>query len=695
MKKFKMKFLIRLFVLFAPFLVNAQVASPQPSTIVKLGPSDAEILNSLKGYGLKDMYLDVNYPYDGLVTGYRYDQIALFKDGYRAGFGMDEGILLSTGLAKYDLETRNYTPAVSNNIYSNNYYDYNTKLTHEDPDLMGIFEGAIHDVVIYKFKVTLEDFTTAIRVEFQFGSDEYPNFVGSIYNDAFGFFIRPVSDGAKLPNGESVINMARLPFSNNPISVNTVNGGYNGSSSYTYPSDSDLTQSAHFINNGYNPALDGAGRVYSHEAYEPDNSTVYIEYNGLTKLITYDLKDLTPGGTYEFKIAIADAGDASYDSGVIIKKIHGTTGADLKIEKEIDNESPNHNDLVEFTLTASNLGPYDANGALVNDLLPSGYTYVSHQASGNTAYNPVSGIWDIGFMQAIHQVETLTVKARVNNQGVYKNIAVIKSNEPDPDLSNNMDWVEPDPICLEERIFFDDFGSQDFHTNFGRIETPYVPSNSFSFGANASNSTSEEEYKIGNGYYAVVPPAFIKDGWDQGNLSGYNWTPSVWEPGVMTDLSGDLYGAVLAVNNKGKSSVFYKREASIEADNVYKVSFWTYLLDSSTRFSLNVRDKKTGNIIGKLSSDDYYGATIPAKRWTNVSFHFRSVSGGNCNVEDIYIELNNDLSGREERKIFIDNIEMTKLASDCFIPSDVRDLDCPTKKSLIITNPVLINQAKK
>lgn len=678
-----MNFLLRLFVLIAPFLSYSQVVNPQQVTNIEMGPVDADILKSLRGNGLKNIFLGES---DGLKAGERSKQIATFKDGYQAGFGMNEGLLLSTGDALLDLTHMNSLANASRNPVG--------LTTYPDDDLIQIYEETIYDAVVYKFKVTLEDFTTAIRVEFQFGSEEYPDYVSSRYNDSFGFFIRPVGN-SQLPNGDTVINIARLPYSNNSISVNSVNGGYAGEYGRPNLNGVDYDQTMHYINNGHTVLLsEGTEQTVNNLTHNNGVKSVFIEYNGITKLITYDLKGLTPGGTYEFKIAIADASDANFDSGVIIKKIHGTTGSDLKIIKEIDNESPLLGDVVEFTLNASNLGPYDATGTVVNDLLPSGYTYVSHDASDGTSYDPITGVWNIGYLKAIHKTETLKVRARVENQGIYKNIAVIKSNDPDPDLSNNLDWVEPNPICLEERIFIDDFGFSDIYSNSGRSMSTYVPSNSFLFGTSAQNSSNDEEYKIGNGYYAVVAPAYIKDGWDQTNFTDYNWTPSVWEAGVMTDLSGEVYGAALAVNNKDQSNVFYKRQATIVEDKIYRLSFWTYLLENSSKFSLNIRDRQSGKVIATFSSDDLNNSVVPADKWTNISFHFIVPPTSECNVDDVFIELSNDLSINEESRMLIDNIEMTKFAKECYIPADIRFIDCSSKKPLLIINPVLINQAK-
>lgn len=439
----KIKYLLLLVLTFSlSFLSYAQPVSP--ATVVDSNPSDQAILDALKGYGIQNISLSSG---DGLVRGARNRQIAIFDDGYNAGFGVNEGILFSTGNAQNDITRGNDHLRES----------FQAQIgTYSDIDLIGIDPDAIRDVVVYKFKVTLEPHTTAIRAEFQFGSEEYPDYVGSVFNDSFGFFIRPASAGATLPDGASVINMARLPQSNLPISINTVNFGYAGTSgSSSYPG-LDLNQSAHYIVNGHTTTLQG-NKVRPNA--NPGPFPVHIQYNGLTKLITYDLTGLVGGETYEFKIAIADAGDTQYDSGVFIKKIHGTVGSDMKIVKTSDSPSYHHGDNVTFTLEASNMGPYDTTGAIVTDLLPSGYTYVSHTASkGN--YDPISGEWTIGNLQAIHEIVTLEIQATVNSSGDYTNIAVIESDEPDPDLGNNSSRLRPNIFNCNAAL-----GLTDVHTH--------------------------------------------------------------------------------------------------------------------------------------------------------------------------------------------------------------------------------------
>ncbi|MGL4583757.1 MAG: DUF11 domain-containing protein, partial [Flavobacterium sp.] len=122
----------------------------------------------------------------------------------------------------------------------------------------------------------------------------------------------------------------------------------------------------------------------------------------------------------------------------------GTTGADVKIEKTINKAEVKPGEVVEFTLTASNLGPYDGTGVTVTDKLPSGYSFVSATPSVGT-FEEKAGMWTIGNLKAIHQTETLKIIAKVNSFGDYTNVATITSDSPetDPDKENNTSEVTP------------------------------------------------------------------------------------------------------------------------------------------------------------------------------------------------------------------------------------------------------------
>lgn len=406
---FRRNILLAFFIMIGNASQNfyAQLSS---ATITNSNPTNSEILAAFQGTG-------VTFSNPMLVAGDRSKQIAIFNNGLNANLEMNSGVLFSTGNAVSLLQNKNME------------FDHSDIIGHSyiDSDLTTIEPEATNDALVFTFDVTLDPDITSLRMSFKFGSEEYPDYVGSPFNDAFGFFVTgPGISGSQ--------NIARIPGSNVPISINTVNYGVLG-----YESDTstpvNLSNSAYYINNGHTTTL-VPGENYLQQDDRPGPFPVYIEYNGLTKLITYDFRNLMGGSTYHFKIAIADAYDAMLDSGVLIKMISGSKGADVAITKEVNTPNPSICNQVKFTLQASNLGPDLATDVVVNDLLPSGYTFVSATPSKGV-YNSNTGVWTIGTLNAITEIATLNIAAILNDTGNHLNIATISALQQDTNLSNN------------------------------------------------------------------------------------------------------------------------------------------------------------------------------------------------------------------------------------------------------------------
>jgi len=119
----------------------------------------------------------------------------------------------------------------------------------------------------------------------------------------------------------------------------------------------------------------------------------------------------------------------------------------LSVTKTLNNVSPLVGSNITFTVTASNNGVVDATGVKVDDLLPSGYTYVSSTVSVG-AYNSTTGVWTIGNL-ANNASATLTVTATIKSSGNYTNTAVVSGDQTDPDLTNNTATATPTPGAMQ------------------------------------------------------------------------------------------------------------------------------------------------------------------------------------------------------------------------------------------------------
>ncbi|MFM8529093.1 MAG: hypothetical protein ACKOD2_05335, partial [Ilumatobacteraceae bacterium] len=123
--------------------------------------------------------------------------------------------------------------------------------------------------------------------------------------------------------------------------------------------------------------------------------------------------------------------------------------ADLAVFKIVDNPTPNVGDTITFTIAVHNFGPDAGTLVQVQDLLPVGLSYVSHTPTQGT-YNPTSGVWTIGNLDAGDAVE-LDIVALVlppSPPGIPQpatNTATVTGREYDPDTSNNTDTATETP----------------------------------------------------------------------------------------------------------------------------------------------------------------------------------------------------------------------------------------------------------
>jgi gliding motility-associated-like protein/uncharacterized repeat protein (TIGR01451 family) len=128
-------------------------------------------------------------------------------------------------------------------------------------------------------------------------------------------------------------------------------------------------------------------------------------------------------------------------SGVLEIIVNDCSVADLSVKTSSNNMAPLIGSTIVLSIDATNIGPYDATGVKVTNILQSGYTYQS-TSSGN--YDPIAGVWTIGNLKK-GLSDKLTINVKVNNTGNYLNIAIIAAIEPDPNLANNTSTVKPIP----------------------------------------------------------------------------------------------------------------------------------------------------------------------------------------------------------------------------------------------------------
>lgn len=185
-----------------------------------------------------------------------------------------------------------------------------------------------------------------------------------------------------------------------------------------------------------------------------DNSTTYADYNVQSPAINTTGAD-SPGNIWW---ASGDNGignnntfnvyAGSWMETLELNFTFNWDKSDVEILKTVSNPTPAIGSEVTFTITATNKGLMYAQDITVDDLLPSGYEYVSHTApmgstvtpapigsndpetweNTQTTYDPLTGIW------TVHDVpydtddlsknkRVLTITAKVLKSGIYNNTA--------------------------------------------------------------------------------------------------------------------------------------------------------------------------------------------------------------------------------------------------------------------------------
>ncbi|HPD46095.1 MAG TPA: right-handed parallel beta-helix repeat-containing protein [Anaerohalosphaeraceae bacterium] len=192
-----------------------------------------------------------------------------FTGGLSAGIGIESGVILTTGDATFAA-----APNDSDAISRANNYPGDTDL-----DILIGVPLVTEDATVLEF-----DFETRggrVFLNYVFASDEYNEYARYFNNDTVAFFL----DGR---------NIAVVPGTRTPVSVNSINGG---NPLGFFAQNPDL-----YINND----LSDGGPFYN------------IEYDGFTVVLTATAANLEPG-VHHMKLVIADSFNSLRDSAVFIQ----------------------------------------------------------------------------------------------------------------------------------------------------------------------------------------------------------------------------------------------------------------------------------------------------------------------------------------------------------------------------------------
>ncbi|WP_242135528.1 T9SS type B sorting domain-containing protein, partial [Aestuariivivens marinum] len=121
---------------------------------------------------------------------------------------------------------------------------------------------------------------------------------------------------------------------------------------------------------------------------------------------------------------------------------------DLEIEKTVDRTEVLVGDLVVFTIVVSNLSDFDATNVEINEVIPSGYEFVSVTITSGS-YSDLNGLWVIPNISG-GGIEILEITVKVLPMGDYINVAEIQDVENGIDINpdNNRAEAFVEPNCL-------------------------------------------------------------------------------------------------------------------------------------------------------------------------------------------------------------------------------------------------------
>lgn len=222
-----------------------------------------------------------------------------YFDGTNTNLGIDEGIVLTTGT----VFNNGNGPHGPNNS-SNSGFDNNTPGYFRLTNLLG-GNAQTYNASILEFDFI--PYSDTVRFSYVFGSEEYPEYVGTAFNDIFAFFI----SGPGIPGG--IQNIAKLT-NGDVVAINNVNNG---------PTNSGPCDNC----NQYTYNGDGSNGPYNANPF-------YIQYDGFTKVLEAVSK-VECGKTYHLIIAIADVGDGIFDSGIFLQANSLRSKVPVEVEYEM------------------------------------------------------------------------------------------------------------------------------------------------------------------------------------------------------------------------------------------------------------------------------------------------------------------------------------------------------------------------
>lgn len=319
---------------------------------------------------------------------------AAFFDASNTDLDLLAGLMLSSGQCTEAANAATYFASAGNSVPGDS-----------DLDNLNPASGPTFDAAILEFDLVSQVDTLCFI--YRFGSEEYPEYVCSSFNDIFGFMVEG-------PGYSGKENIAMVPGDTIPVSINNVN---NGSGNFGNP----------------------CGPMHP-EFYVPYDTLNGQDaaYDGFTTTLPAKFV-VQPGETYHVKIAIADVADAVFDSGVFLAI--NSLGGDSLLTPVASLTVPVVDDYTVTFVNASRYGTswfWDfGDGTTSNERNPGPHTYPQFAPGGDKRTS-----YDVTLVTSNYCcADTVTTTVLLGSSGLHDlDVAAFKMS-PNPAT----DWLAVEP----------------------------------------------------------------------------------------------------------------------------------------------------------------------------------------------------------------------------------------------------------
>jgi gliding motility-associated-like protein len=249
--------------------------------------------------------------------------------------GTSQGLLLTTGKALYAVGPNNSIGNCSTSAGTCDFFDNDcpgSALLNQAQD------RTTYDATQFEFDIIPQG--DSLKFKYIFASEEYNEWVGSQFNDVFGFYISGPGIGTD-------VNIALIPTTGQVVSINTIN------------------------------ALSNQGFYYNNQ----NPLGQFVQYDGFTRNLVAKVGGLLPCETYHLKLVIADGTDHVYDSGVFIQSIESNPVL----------VSTNTSNGLEYMVEGCSNGSITFTRQIVNDQPSEVLYWVGGTATNGVDYLPIIG----------------------------------------------------------------------------------------------------------------------------------------------------------------------------------------------------------------------------------------------------------------------------------------------------------------